>query len=81
MCLPKHLRVCISMYLNVFILGLACMTSQLVEVQEAANSWTFSIFDLADATSRPLSTLAFFLLKVCHTLQTTQEGAWSKYWG
>ncbi len=35
--------------------------------QEAANSWTFNIFDLADATNnRPLSTLGFYLLKVCH---------------
>ncbi|KAK9842956.1 hypothetical protein WJX74_004848 [Apatococcus lobatus] len=32
-------------------------------LQEAADSWTFSIFDLSDATTRPLSTLAFFLLK------------------
>ena len=37
---------------------------KLLAVQEAADSWTFSIFDLSDATSRPLSTLGFFLLKV-----------------
>ena len=57
------------------------MTSQLAEAQEAANSWTFSIFDLSDATSRPLSTLAFFLLKVCRTSLTTQNGAWFKHQG
>ncbi|KAK9843277.1 hypothetical protein WJX74_009626 [Apatococcus lobatus] len=33
-------------------------------LQEAAHSWSFSIFDLAEASmNRPLSTLGFFLLK------------------
>ncbi|KAK9867909.1 hypothetical protein WJX84_002108 [Apatococcus fuscideae] len=33
-------------------------------LQEAGYSWTFNVFDLADATNnRPLSTLAFYLLK------------------
>lgn len=75
MCLPLSLLVYAFEYEATCELTARCMQSELLliyllAVQEAADSWTFSVFDLSDATTRPLSTLAFFLLKVSATLQS-----------